>query len=178
MKIEKFDMQAALKTVPADVKNEIRKLHDNDGLVAQIWCILSAYCEIRDTESRQVLREDAGENIDAVLTQLKALEDAMAYSDRHNYFAGGYPPKFDQYIDEMRGYWSANRDKLKEVPGRITRQESLYWLAEKLADVFTTWAIPPKKLSGFIVAVTSVILPDGVAPSRRSIQAAIKEARN
>lgn len=159
------------------VETRLRELRDNDVFVVEVWSILSAYQEVRADELAQMPLEDAKDNSNAVLAKLDELAKAMTAVNRRDYLAGGYPPKFDKYLEEMRSYWIAHREKLEGVHGRSTKQESLLWLAEKLTDIFSTWIIPKKRWAGFIEKVTAVILPDGTAPSRRSIDTAIKQSR-
>jgi len=155
--------------IPREVEISIRKLRNNDALVSEVWAILSAYREIHNFETEAPDLEAAKKSIDKVFRYLDKYTEAVNEVSRYGFYSLS---KLDNYLDEIREYWAANREQLENRDGRKTKQESLLWLVENLLRIFNTWGISERKLTGFVVFVTPFILPDGTAPSRSSIQSA------
>jgi hypothetical protein len=160
--------------LPRVVENAIRELRDNAAFVSQIWSVLAGYRDIRTLEIEQPDLEDAKESIDKIFRCLDRYSEAVNEVSRHGFYSS---PELDNYLGEIRKCWAESREYL-ENRDKKTKQNSLLWLVETLLEIFNTWVISDRELSGFLVKVLPAILPEEAIPSRSLIQAAKKEYSN
>jgi hypothetical protein len=160
--------------LPREVENAIRDLRDNDALVAEVLSLLNAYGEIRGQEAGVLSVKAERDVYDRVLTTLASHMQAVHAIPEG--YGIGYQGRFLAELRQMREHWQAHRDRLEQAVGRRSREESVFWLAERLNGVFNTWRVPPKALSGFLKATLPIISPE-LCPSPRTIDSAVSDCR-
>ena len=150
-------------TLPPEVENAIRTLRDDNNLVDVIWGRLAAYSDLRSMEAME--NPKSKQNAESVLAAVRELKGAIALA--------GY--KTPQELTTIGNQWRDCLNFLESTPGRSTRNKSLPQLVGSLLNIFNSYGIPARKLSGFLKFTLPMI---GEAPSNSAIDKELQVVRN